>query len=125
MIQSKESTKLSIITLIASFSTLICCALPAVLVGLGAGATLASMVNVFPELIIISEYKVQISIITLIILLVAGVFIKKSDSLPCPTDPRLRDVRLKTRKRSKLIYLISVLIFISASVFTYIVPIYI
>ena len=125
MIQTKESTKLSIVTLIASFSTLICCALPAVLVGLGAGATLASIVNVFPELIIISEYKVQISIITLIILLVAGVFIKKSDSLSCPTDPRLRDVCLKTRKRSKLIYLISVLIFISASIFTYIVPIYI
>ena len=125
MNSTKESTKLSLITLIASFSTLICCALPAILVGLGAGATLASMVSVFPELIIISKYKIQVSIITLIILLVAGSFIRRSNSLPCPTDPQLRDVCLKIRKKSKLIYLISVVIFISASIFTYIVPIYV
>lgn len=125
MIPEKESTRVSIITLIASLSTLICCAFPAILVGVGAGATLASIVNIFPELIIISQYKVQISIVTLIILIIAGFFIKRSDSLPCPTDPRLMNVCLKIRKRSKVIYLISVLVFISASLFTYIVPIYI
>ena len=117
--------KLGLITLFASSSTLICCALPALFVLLGAGATFASIVNFFPQLIVISQYKVTISIVTGIILLLAGLLIKKASLLPCPTDPDLRDTCLKTRKRSKVIYFASIGIFIFASFFTYILPIYI
>ena len=124
MPQKPESTKIGIITLFASSSTLICCALPALFVSIGAGATLASMVNMFPQLIIISEYKIYITIGAVIILLMAGVLIKKSELLPCPVDPELRDICLKTRKRSKTMYYISVIIFVSASFFTYLLPIY-
>tara|TARA_B100001029_G_scaffold106572_1_gene87942 strand:+ start:651 stop:1028 length:378 start_codon:yes stop_codon:yes gene_type:complete len=124
MPQKPESTKIGIITLFASSSTLICCALPALFVSIGAGATLASMVNMFPQLIIISEYKIYITIGAVIILLIAGVLIKKSEFLPCPVDPKLRDICLKTRKRSKTMYYISVIIFVSASFFTYLLPIY-
>ena len=77
-------------TLFISSSTLICCALPAIFVAVGAGATLASLINVFPQLIIISQYKVLISLITLIILLVAGEMNKKSEALPSHLDPNLR-----------------------------------
>ena len=101
MLEKIKSAKLGIISLVASSSTLICCALPAMFVAIGAGATFASLTSTFPQLIIISQYKVPISIITLIILLFAGVFIKKSDSIPCPVDPDLRDICLKTRKNSK------------------------
>ncbi|MAR77577.1 MAG: hypothetical protein CMD43_01390 [Gammaproteobacteria bacterium] len=124
MPQKPESTKIGIITLFASSSTLICCALPALFVSIGAGATLASMVNMFPQLIIISEYKIYITIGAVIILLIAGVLIKKSELLPCPVDPELRDICLKTRKRSKTMYYVSVIIFVSASFFTYLLPIY-
>ena len=124
MPQKPESSKIGIITLFASSSTLICCALPALFVSIGAGATLASMVNMFPQLIIISEYKIYITIGAVIILLIAGVLIKKSELLPCPVDPELRDICLKTRKRSKTMYYISVIIFVSASFFTYLLPIY-
>ena len=121
---SVESTRIAIISLFASSSTLICCALPALFVFIGAGASFASLVNIFPQLIIISHYKIQISIGTLIILLIAGVLIKKSDSLPCPIDPKLRNICLKTRKKSKAMYYISVIIFLSASFFTYLLPTY-
>ena len=121
---SVESTRIAIISLFASSSTLICCALPALFVFIGAGATFASLVNIFPQLIIISHYKIQISIGTLIILLIAGILIKKSDSLPCPIDPKLRNICLKTRKKSKAMYYISVIIFLSASFFTYLLPTY-
>ncbi len=124
MPQKPESSKIGIITLFASSSTLICCALPALFVSIGAGATLASMVNMFPQLIIISEYKIYITIGAVIILLIAGVLIKKSELLPCPVDPELRDICLKTRKRSKTMYYISVIIFVLASFFTYLLPIY-
>ena len=121
---SVESTRIAIISLFASSSTLICCALPALFVFIGAGASFASLINIFPQLIIISHYKIQISIGTLIILLIAGILIKKSDSLPCPIDPKLRNICLKTRKKSKVMYYISVIIFLSASFFTYLLPTY-
>ena len=82
--------------------------LPALFVTLGAGATFASMVSAFPQLIIISHYKVYISIATLIILVIAGFFIEKSKHDPCPIDPNLRNICLRTRKRTSFIYYISV-----------------
>ena len=124
MTVKKETPKLGIFALLVSTSTLICCALPAIFVLLGAGATLASLVNTFPELIIISQYKIQISLFTLVILVIAGVIIKKSEALPCPIDPDLRFICLKTRRKNKFIYFISVGIFLFASIFTYILPIY-
>ena len=47
----------SLLSLFASSSTLICCAMPALLVSLGAGATLASLVAIFPKIVWISEHK--------------------------------------------------------------------
>ena len=123
--QKKESGNIGIISLIISSSTLICCALPAMFVAVGAGATLASLVGGFPQLIILSKYKIFISVITLFILLAAGLIIKKSESLPCPIDPKMKSLCLKTRKRSKNMYYASVIIFIMASTFTYILPRYI
>ena len=124
MLEKIKLMKIGLMTLFISSSTLICCALPALFVAVGAGATLASLTNVFPQLIIISQYKVLISFITLIILLFAGVMIKKSEALPCPVDPNLRTICLKTRKNSKILYYLSVIIFASASVFTYLIPLY-
>ena len=124
MLEKIKLMKIGLMTLFISSSTLICCALPAIFVAVGAGATLASLINVFPQLIIISQYKVLISFITLIILLFAGVMIKKSEALPCPVDPNLRTICLKTRKNSKILYYLSVIIFASASVFTYLIPLY-
>ena len=125
MSTKRETSNVGIVSLIASSTTLICCALPALFVAVGAGATLASLTSVFPQLIVISEHKVSISIVTLLILSVAGIFIKKTDSLPCPVDPTLRNICLKTRKRSKVLYYASVIIFLSASFFTYLLPGYI
>jgi len=120
--QIKESNGIGLLSLLASSSTLICCALPALFVSLGAGATLASIVNVFPELIIISKYKIYISAFALLFLIIAGILIKNASVQPCPTDPNLRNICIKTRKKSKIIYIISVFIFAFASIFTYIVP---
>mgnify|MGYP006228042191 FL=1 len=112
MSQIKESNGLGLLSLLASSSTLICCALPALFVSLGAGATLASIVNVFPELIIISKYKVYISAFALLFLIIAGILIKNASVQPCPTDTNLRDICIKTRKKSKIIYIFLSLIHI-------------
>ena len=71
------------------------------LLQLAQGLTLASLTNVFPQLIIISQYKVLISFITLIILLVAGVIIKNQKPCHAPVDPNLRTIWLKNKKKLK------------------------
>ncbi len=48
---------IGVLSLFTSFSTLICCALPMVLVGLGFGAVVAGLVASYPILSALSEYK--------------------------------------------------------------------
>ncbi|MFH6983333.1 hypothetical protein [Marinoscillum luteum] len=47
----------SIASLFTSVSTLLCCALPSLLVAVGMGAVVAGMVSDFPALIWLSKYK--------------------------------------------------------------------
>ena len=109
-------------SLFASSSTLICCALPAIFVSIGAGATFASLITFFPFLITLSKYKLYITFFALIMIAIAGYFNYKTYDMPCPADPELGRMCLQTRKRSRIMYYISVTIFIFATVFTYIVP---
>ena len=109
-------------SLFASSSTLICCALPAIFVSIGAGATFASLITSFPFLITLSKYKLYITFFALTMIAIAGYFNYKTYYMPCPADPELGRMCLQTRKRSRIMYYISVTIFIIATVFTYIVP---
>ena len=112
----------SVISLFASSSTLICCALPTLFIVLGAGASFASLITAFPLLISISYYKFHLSLIALLLILIGGYANYKTYYLPCPSDPELGKICLKTRQRSRYIYYSSVGLFIFATVFTYIVP---
>lgn len=73
--------------LAATGSTLMCCALPALLVSLGAGASLAGIIGLFPQLIWLSTHK-------LVVFGVAGLLLGITAYLQmrpavCPTDPTL------------------------------------
>jgi mercuric ion transport protein len=54
---SRRSTLLSYCSLFTSLSTLLCCALPSLLVLLGLGASVASMLSSFPWLAALSRHK--------------------------------------------------------------------
>jgi hypothetical protein len=109
-------------SLFASSSTLICCALPALFVALGAGASFASLVSTFPFLIVLSQYKIEISLVAFVMIIIAGFINYKTYYMPCPADPELGRMCMQTRKRSRVLYYFSVAIFIFATIFTYIVP---
>jgi uncharacterized membrane protein len=109
-------------SLFASSSTLICCALPSIFVALGAGATLASLVGTFPFLIVLSKYKVIITLVALCLLVIAGYINYKTYSMPCPVDPQLGATCMRTRAKSRMTYYFSVVICLSATLFTYVVP---
>ena len=121
MIRIKENMP-SLVALLASSSTLICCALPALLVLLGAGASLANFITIFPFFIVLSKHKILISIIATVTLSLAGYLNYKTYHMPCPADTALGKQCMQTRKRSVYIYIISVFIFIFATIFTYVLP---
>jgi mercuric ion transport protein len=56
-ITRERSALLSYVSLFTSFSTLLCCALPSVLVLLGLGATVASFLSAVPWLVTLSRHK--------------------------------------------------------------------
>tara|TARA_A100001388_G_scaffold84185_1_gene60735 strand:+ start:7628 stop:7993 length:366 start_codon:yes stop_codon:yes gene_type:complete len=117
-----EDKSVNFLSLFASSSTLICCALPAMFIALGAGATFASLITSFPFLIVLSQYKTSITIFALIMIIAAGYANYKTYHMPCPADPDLGRECLKTRRRSRVLYYFSTLIFIFATLFTYVVP---
>ena len=112
----------SIVSLFASSSTLICCALPALLVSLGAGAALASLVAVFPQIVWISEHKEAIFLISSGLMMLGGIMQWRNRFAPCPIDPDLRNACLKTRKISLRIYLLSLALLLIGGWFAFIQP---
>lgn len=120
-----EDKSVNFLSLFASSSTLICCALPAMFVALGAGASFASLITHLPFLITLSQYKTQITIFALVMVIAAGYANYKTYHMPCPSDPELGRLCMQTRKRSRYVYYISVVLFIFATIFTYIIPVFI
>ena len=57
---ARRSGALSYLSLFGSVGTLLCCALPSVLVLLGLGATLASFLSIAPWLATVSRHKVWV-----------------------------------------------------------------
>tara|TARA_B100001057_G_C22625997_1_gene862492 strand:- start:343 stop:726 length:384 start_codon:yes stop_codon:yes gene_type:complete len=94
------------LSLFTSFSTLICCALPVLLVTLGMGASLASLISLFPWIVIVSKYKIQIFIFAGFLLLISAYSFWQGKYLPCPSDP----VKAKSCSRLRTINLIMLII---------------
>jgi hypothetical protein len=121
MIAAESATRsVTWITLATSASTLVCCALPALLVALGAGAVLASAVSVFPQLVWISEHKVEVFVVAGVMLFGAGLLQWRAKSLPCPIDPALRNACMAERKISRVIYWMSLAIFATGGFFAFV-----
>lgn len=112
----------SFLSLFTSSGTLICCALPALLVSIGAGATMAGLVTNFPQIVWLSEHKIGLFIVAGIMLAGAGVLQWRARSLPCPADPALAAACMRTRKISAGIYWFSVVMFAIGFFFAFIAP---
>jgi hypothetical protein len=110
------------VTLFSSASTLICCALPALMVSVGLGATLAGVLSSVPQLIWLSNHKGLIFGLGLVMLIGGGILQMINQNAPCPLDPRLRASCLSTRKNSLMIYFVSMGIYLVGAFFAFILP---
>ncbi len=120
--QSRGGFWASVVSLFATSSTLVCCAIPALLVTLGAGAALSSLVSIFPQVVWLSEHKTVLFVSAGAMMLASGWLQWRNRSAPCPTDPRLRDACLTTRKTSAFVYGLSVLLYVVGGWFAFVQP---
>jgi hypothetical protein len=120
--ETRTSLWTSVLSLFASSSTLVCCALPALLVALGAGAALSSLVSVFPQVVWLSEHKVGLFVFAGLAMAASAMLQWFNRSAPCPTDPALRAACLKTRKTSWRLYVFSVVVYVVGGWFAFIQP---
>jgi len=118
----RSSMHANLVSLFASSSTLICCALPALFVSLGAGATLSSLVTNIPQLIWVSEHKLLVFGFAGLMLAIAGAMQWLTRNAPCPADANLAALCAKTRKTSLQIYFVSVGIFCVGATFAFVAP---
>ena len=110
------------LSLFTSTGTLICCALPAMLVALGAGAALSTLISAVPGLVWISEYKEAVFVFAGIMLTVSGWLQWRSRFAPCPIDAAQRNACLRTRRSSAMVYGASVLVFMVGGFFAFVLP---
>ena len=110
------------LSLFTSSSTLLCCALPAMLVALGAGATLSSLVTAVPQLVWLSEHKVPLFIIATLMLTLASVLQWRARGAPCPIDPQLARACARTRRVSLWVTGFSWLMLAVGAWFAFIAP---
>jgi hypothetical protein len=112
----------SVLSLFASSSTLICCALPALLVAIGAGAALSSLVSAVPQLVWLSEHKEALFSFAGLMLAASGTLQWRNRTAPCPLDPALRRSCLRTRKAAARMWGVSVAIYAVGTWFAFIQP---
>lgn len=110
---------ISALSLLASASTLICCALPALLITLGAGAVLAGLVSVAPQLVWLSEYKGLVFGMAAVSLVAAGAMQRYARRLPCPANAELAIQCMRVRQWSHRLYLGSVTVFVIGALFAF------
>jgi len=111
---------LTFLSLFTSTGTLLCCALPALLVALGAGAALSTPIATVPGLVWVSEYKEVVFGITGVMLVASGWLQWQGRFAPCPVDPALRDACLHTRKTSRRVYLVSLAVYAAGGWFAFV-----
>jgi hypothetical protein len=110
---------LEALTILGSLSTLLCCALPALLVSIGAGAVLASLVTAVPQLVWISEHKIPFFAFAGLMLVLSGVSTYRNRTAVCPTDPAQAKSCLRLRRLSVHVFYLSSILYVIGFFFAF------
>ena len=118
----RRNLGLAIATLAASSGTLVCCVLPAVMVSIGAGASLAGLVTAVPQLVWLSEHKALVFGFAALMLAFSGVMTWRARSLPCPPDPALARMCTQLRTWSGRLWWAALLATAVGAFFAFVLP---
>jgi len=114
----KKPRKWGWLILFASTGTLLCCALPIILVSLGMGAVVASLASNVPFLITLSMHKGWVFAVSGILLLLGGWALYRPNRV-CPADPELGALCDKAHKWNVRLFWASVLIWCTGFFFAF------
>jgi hypothetical protein len=113
---------LAVLTLAASSGTLVCCVLPAAMVALGAGASLAGLVTAVPQLVWLSEHKPLVFGLAFAMLALSGVLQWRARRLPCPADPSLAAACTRLRRASGWLWGFALVATLVGAAFAFVLP---
>jgi len=99
------------VALIGSVGTLLCCALPAIFVSLGAGAAVASVVADVPQLVWLSRHKIPLFVGAAVLLVISGVTAYVNRRTPCPLDPMQARSCRRLRRFATSLFFTSVVLY--------------
>lgn len=109
----------AIVALLSSVGTLLCCALPAVLVTVGMGAVVAGLVTTVPGLVMVSQYKVPIFIGAGVCLSLAGYAQWRTRYADCPVDPQQARACQMLRRISRVVLITGIGIYAIGGFFAF------
>ena len=109
------------LSLFTSVGTLFCCALPALFVTLGAGATFAGLTNTFPQLIWIGQHKGYIFLLGGVLLSLGLILPKLSPPVACDIDGNPCET---TKSWSQPLLYGSIILYGIGGTFAYILPLF-
>ena len=118
----KRNFGLSLVTLVTSAGTLVCCVLPAAMVAVGSGAALAGLVTAVPQLIWLSEHKALVFGTAAAALLFSGWMLWRGRRLPCPADPDLARTCRLLRRASWVSWAIALCAVLLGTTFAFVLP---
>lgn len=116
------ATRVGLLSVLASASTLVCCTIPAILVLLGAGSVLAGLVSWVPGIVWLSENKPLVFGFATVMMLVAGAAQRATARLPCPADPALAAACAANRRRGRWLFRISLGLLMVGAMFAFLLP---
>jgi len=113
----KDKSYLRWLTLFVTGSTLLCCALPILLVSLGFGAVVASLNYNIPGLMFLAEHKLwTLNLSALLLLFLAWVIWRPKQS--CPADVELAKHCKSAKRWNRRIFYLSVVIWMTGFFFS-------
>ena len=120
MVNMWKQTIAPSLSLFTSVGTLFCCALPALLVTLGMGATLAGFVSAVPWLVSLSEHKIVLFSVAGAMLVISSILQWRSRYAPCPADPAKAKACARLRKLSVGILAFAIAVYLVGFFFAFI-----
>jgi len=108
------------VALLGSLGTLLCCALPAMLVSVGAGAVMASLVTSVPQVVWLSEHKVALFSFGAVMLAISAVTTYLNRRAPCPADPTKAKSCRRVRRFATSLFFASLALYVIGFYFAFV-----
>jgi len=109
------------VLLFTTSGTLLCCALPITLVGLGMGSVVATMASTAPWLITLSQHKALMFLVSGLLIVLAIAFVYRPGRV-CPTDPELAAACESADRWNRRLLIVSSLMWMIGFIAAYALP---